>query len=281
MLTFDRFLLPFSVTRQSFAFRDAFNQAPVSPTVVYDPVTLTVTISSPSPGQPWLLENQPYKVILPVPKDDTDLNGLRAIDGATLGRTVVLEFFTKFAKRPFSSTHPGTDPRNGGVLEKDGPTRLGYCDVQPIFLGSCSGKGSCHVAPDANDGGLYPPMGMLLTTPAGIRNTAIGRASEEMNRTASSQPLAPGKRFGENMPIIDPGNPGGSYLIYKVLAHGQSTSPAISDDEATRLLSRIAGTAMPTAVGDRPAGPLGFDDAEKISTWIAQGARIEDECPSR
>ncbi len=284
-LTFDRLLLPLSVTRQSVAFRDAFNQAPVSPVVIYDPVSLTVTISSPSPDQPWLLPNQPYKVILTVPKDVNDMGGLRAIDNATLDHPYVIEFFTtsdpqRPPQRPIARTT--SDPTDRAKLVKDrapaGP--LGYCDVQPIFLTSCGVGGHCHNATDQNPTGDFPPMGMLLTTAEGIRNTAIGRASEEMNRGASSAPLAPGRRFGENMPIIDPGNPGGSYLIYKLLAHGPATSPAISDDEAALLLWRIAGQAMPPSVIDgKQKPPLALEQAETISKWIAQGARVDvDDC---
>jgi hypothetical protein len=281
VLTFDRPLLPFSVTRQSLALRDAFNQAPLSPIVIYDPVTLTVTISNPSPGQSWLLEDQPYKVILPVPKDANDIGGLRAIDNATLDHTYVVEFFTGGVPRAFTPDVP--KDRDNGALDRPAPFRPTYCgDVRPIFDSHCGTAGGCHNATDKDDAGAYPPMGMLLTTDVGIRNTAIGRVSEQMNRAASSSPLAPGKRFGENMPIIDPGNPGNSYLVYKFLAHGPATSPAITDDEAARLRSLIAGQAMPPPFIFRPSesnnlsSPLNVDDAKTIATWIAQGAAVND-----
>lgn len=272
MLAFDRLLSPFTITRQSVAFRDAFNQAPVSPIVIYNPVARTVTVSSPSPDQPWMLENQVYKIILPVPKDSSDIGGLRAIDGATLEKTVVFEFLTTKAAGP-----------------KVVP-RVSCNDVLPIFqdrLRGCNALNACHGAPDEND--ASPPMGMILTTGSGLRNTAIGRPSEQMNRGASARVSPPARVFGADIAIIQPGNPGSSMLMYKVLAWGEPTAGTLkdmhvplTDDETTRLRDLIGGQPMPPPIlsdtlrdGSRH---LSYDDASLIAAWIAQGAKTDD-CP--
>jgi hypothetical protein len=112
------------------------------------------------------------------------------------------------------------------------------------------------------------------------------------------------------MPIIDPGNPGDSYLIYKLLlpdedgsipdaggasisytpcASGSVTPPFdygpggfASADEAARLTAHVQGRRMPW--GDFQAGggvdvhatPLTLDEIERIRLWIAQGAQVDD-----
>lgn len=295
VFSFDRLLSPYTVTRQSLALRDAFNQAPISPIVVYDPIARTVTVSSPSPGRPWLLENQPYKIILPIPKDANDVGGLRAIDGATLDRVYVVELITTRAQQRPLDDALRADPADRSLLAKSSadagisaPRALDYCDdVMPIMRTSCSALGTCHSAPDQSVDGGAPPMGLVLTTPAGIRNTAIGRASEQLDRGASSRSAPPGKTFGANMAIIEPGDPGSSYLIYKLLSWGEppnaSADPLhvpLASDDVSRLRNRIEGQPMPPpAVLDKSSKvqPLSYDQAEVISAWIAQGAKT-DEC---
>jgi hypothetical protein len=112
------------------------------------------------------------------------------------------------------------------------------------------------------------------------------------------------------MPIIDPGDPAHSYMIYKLLmpdANGApdgtgagfsyATSPGCapraapfdygpnpnlaSPDEATRLAQFVHGRRMPW--GDPTQGntftntggtPLTLDELERISVWILQGAPV-------
>ncbi len=261
VFAFDRLLNPATITRQSFSLRDAFGQAPSSPIVVYDPVARTVTLSNASRGAAWLLENQPYRVVLGVPKDGADLGGVRAIDGATLENPVIVEFLTT---------------RAAGVTAT--PT-VSYCaDVAPKFK-ACAG---CHDAAGPDAGAPY--MGLAMTTEDGLRASAIGRVARQLTTGARAGVQPPGAAFAVNMPIIDPGNPGNSYLIYKLLSGGEPDNPdaagdpaaalhaPLAPDEAARLREQIIGAPMPVN-----APRLSFGELELVRAWIAQGAKLD--CP--
>lgn len=270
-ISFDRYLNPLTVTRQAFALRDAFNQAPVNPTVAYDPVRRVVTLSNPSEGKPWLIVGQPYKVIVSAPASPDDL-ALRSIDGSGLTKTVVLGFFAA--------------PARGRAKD---PV-MSFCrDVFPI-LKSCN---ECHAAPV---GERRPWAGLVLDSPAGIDATAKNRVSQATNTGARSVGAPPGPIFGIDMPIIDPGNPGNSFLLYKLLLKAPSgpwtvtpcgtagvvplwdiATPTRGDAEGANLANVIPGRAMPLVEG-RSVDDLELD---RLRLWIAQGAPVEScgTCP--
>jgi len=279
-IAFDRFLNSLWVNRQSVALRDESGGAPDPPIIQYDPVTRVVTLSNPNPGQPWLQVNQFYEIFFPTPEEAGDF-GLRAIDGATMDP----------ATRPigFMVTGPAGVPA---------PPKIDFCaDVMPIFRVPIPVQGStapqrgacadCHNA--SPDAGL---MGLVLDSEDGIGRTAIGVVASEANGTAlASQPLAPQNVFPAGMPILDPGNPGDSFLMYKLLAYGDAASAGpipytacrpttppfdygpgalATADEAQRLGDRV-GTRMPWL-----RSPLTIDELERIRLWITQGAEVDD-----
>lgn len=266
-ISFDRYLNPLTVTRQAFALRDAFNQAPVNPTVAYDPVRRVVTLSNPSEGKPWLIVGQPYKVIISAAASPDDL-ALRSIDGSGLTKTVVLGFFAAPARgRP-------KDPV------------MSFCrDVFPI-LESCN---QCHFPAEA---GGKPWAGLDLFTESGIERTAKNRVSQATNTGARSTGAPPGPIFGIDMPIIDPGNPGNSFLIYKLLLRAPEersttciTPPQVvpnwdvatlprDDDEADNLANVIPGRAMPPFTAKDPRA-VSDAQLERLRLWIQQGATVE------
>jgi len=296
VLSFDRMLLPLTVVRQSFFIVDAFNVA-LSPTVQYDPVNRVVTLGNPSPnGSEWLKRNQPYKLVLTVPSGDEDTNGVRAIDRAPLDPASerVIAFFV--------------DTAPAGV--QTAPS-MNFCnDVLPIFQNHCSAS-QCHGAPTTTppssrfpDGKTRPAAGLVLETTAGLEATAINRVAEGSNTGPRTVPRPPGHVFGFDVPLVEPGDPGNSWLLYKLLiappppagtAPSQrlkcdgtpGTAPhapfqpavayaSLADDERARLSDFITGNVMPY-----PANPgstdrgenLSLDELQRISTWIAQGAR--------
>lgn len=257
VLSFDRFLAPFTVTRQSVAFRDEFGNPPASPLVIYDPVARTVTLRNPNHDltQPWLTPNVPYKIVLGVPKSESDIGGLRAIDGATLDAPVQLAFFATAA---------------AGRAPEPTPT----CnDVLRITANEDTGCVGCHAPAQG------PIAGLWLTSGPGLRATAIGRASQEMSSGALTSAAAEGQLFGVNMPIIAPNDPGNSYVIYKLMSHGEPPNAPtdahvpLTDDETARLRDRIVGQPMPA---QKP--PLTYEQVETIRAWIAAGADTSD-CP--
>lgn len=303
-IAFDRYLSPLSVNRQGVGLRDLFGGAPASPIIQYDPVTRVVTLSNPNPGQPWLDVGKSYEVVFPIATEEAGSFGVRAIDNATMD--------------------PATQPLGFVIAPPTGnppsaPT-IDFCrDVFPLFAatntvtpnvgGRCTNV-ACHGIGNA-DNPYTAATGLVLSIAEGIRHTAIGVAASEATTGAPSTPLAPQFVFPAGMPIIDPGNPGDSFLIYKLLlpdedgsvpdaggasipytSCGPITPPFdygpgasfASADEATRLAAHVPGRRMPW--GDFDAGtidthatPLTLDEIERIRLWIAQGASVVD-CPS-
>jgi hypothetical protein len=138
----------------------------------------------------------------------------------------------------------------------------------------------------------------------------VGRVAQGSNTGNASAPAPPGLVFGVDMAIIAPGDPGNSWLIYKLLmaeppacssttyadagsgcyqgAPGAATNryplvtPAwspISDDERATLANYIPGREMPypadpTAPLDQATTPLTADELDTVGAWIQQGASI-------
>lgn len=152
-----------------------------------------------------------------------------------------------------------------------------------VSLSSCAFSG-CHAPTlDGTTGSLLvgAAMGMELT-PEGLYATAINRVARQTQQgERASLPDKNPLRFGRAMPIIDAaaadaagGNPGNSYLLYK-LAVGRSAigEAAVDPAEIDRLrASVVAGMPMP------PSSNLRDIDLKAIAEWIAQGAPVP-ACP--
>ncbi len=127
------------------------------------------------------------------------------------------------------------------------------------------------------------PLGLDLSSPGAIAATAIG-ATSHLSQTGEAATLADlsGSRFGRAMPLIDPSNPGNSYLIYKLLINGRNFADEQRVPQLTEELERlragaIAGLPMPGATGpdsNRLAsdGQASQAHLQLISDWIAAGA---------
>jgi len=277
-IAFDRYLLPFSVNRQAVFILDGARQplpSDLLPIVQYDPVARTVTLRAPK--QPWLTEGQPYHLVFPVAEGDG--GGIRAIDRAPL-----------FSGQPLDYAFT-VGPPSGLVLEP----QVTFCrDVLPIFSAKCS-------IPTCHGSGDRAAAGLVLDTTVGVLNTAVGRLSQAANTGASTTPKDPGPVFGVDMPLIQPGNPGNSWLLYKVelapqptfsgavprfaCTAGQRERPAVfsytplapqaqraaDDIERSILSDLILGREMPFPVSGTPTysdSPLTFDERQKIRIWI-------------
>lgn len=299
-IAFDRMLLPASVTRQAFLLGDANNVA-LEPVVTYDPVRRIVTLSNPDPGGgSWLTPGLSYKLILTTPQTSPDhVSGARAIDGAILdaASTGEVGFMASAAA-------------NAGGID----AKMSFCnDVLPIFQARCS-AGQCHGAPTIQppserfpDGHTVPAAGLLLETSQGVLATAIGRVAQGSNTGATAGAGGPPyPKFGIDVPIIDPGDPGNSWVMYKLLlaprptvdggildgtncggvAVPPTTGPSpltawveMSDDERARLSNYVLGNQMPypPAPGkDDRSQNLTLDELERIRAWIAEGATVDD-----
>ncbi|MGH7279905.1 MAG: hypothetical protein ACRELY_00140 [Polyangiaceae bacterium] len=299
-IAFDRVLLTASVTRQAFLLGDANNVA-INPVVTYDPVRRIVTLSNPAPaGGSWLTPGLSYKLILTTPGTSQDhLSGARAIDGAVLDSASAVE--TGFM---------AAAPANAGPID----AKMSFCnDVLPIFQARCS-AGQCHGAPTIQppserfpDGHTVPAAGLLLETSQGVLATAIGRVAQGSNTGATAGAGGPPyPKFGIDLPLIDPGDPANSWLMYKVLLAPLPTADAgvltnpncgdnpppptaepapatqfmdLSDDERARLENYVLGSQMPYPPSpgrDDRSQNLTEDELERVRAWIAEGATVND-----
>lgn len=270
------------MNRQSLGLVDSARMplAPdLAPVVVYDPIARTVTLLPPK--QPWLAEGQTYTLVLGIPDGDEDQGGVRAIDRAKL-----------FAdqKREIAFL---VGPKTNVPIE---PTVTLCRDVLPIFTAKCN-------LPTCHGNGDSAAASLVLDTSAGIGATAIGRIAQGSNTGGRSSGAPSGSRlFGVDMPIIDPGNPGNSWLMYKIdLARQPTLTQAVPNfactaglleteqkfafaplapgaqrnaDEIERsiLSDFILGREMPFpsagAGGSYDTEPLTFDEREKVRIWI-------------
>jgi len=285
-LAFDRLLNPLAVTRQTFVLQDLFGNFLV-PTPSYDPVSRVVRLCLQSSAA--LLADQSYELTILPPTGPTDTAGFRAIDGAGLDPSVntVIEFPVVNG-----AAYVGSDACNGA-------TPVDFCSqVLPIFASKCGGS-NCH-------GGNLPAAGLLMATAQGIQATAVGRVAQGSNTGNAAQAVPPGLIFGVDMPIITPGAPGSSWLMYKLLLAEPpacSSTPGtscdagaagvednryplvtpewtlLSDSERATLANYIQGREMPypadpSAPLDSATSPLTGDELDTVSLWIQQGAGI-------
>ena len=285
-LAFDRLLDPQSVTRQTFVLQDLFGNF-FAPSPSYDPVARVVRLCL--TNSPALQADQTYRITIVPPSGPADPAGFRAIDGAGLDPSVdpVIEF--PVVNGP---AYKGSDACNGA-------TGVSFCSqVLPIFASKCGGS-SCH-------GGALPAAGLLMTTAQGIQATAVGRVAQGSNTGDQARQAPAGIGFGVDMPVIAPGDPGQSWLIYKLLLAVPPTcsstpniacdagAPGVENnvyptvtpawsllgaDERATLSSYVSGREMPYPVDpsaslDSASSPLTGDELETVSTWIRQGAGI-------
>jgi hypothetical protein len=311
-LAFDRLLLPYSVTRQTFVLRDLLGNF-LSPAVLYDPVSRVVRICPMAPLAP----DQSYHIDIVSPQSPTDANGVRAIDGATLdpSTTTSIDFpvvsgpaYVGFDACPAGApldAGAGGDAGNAGAPMRVTEPNVDFCkQVMPIFNGKCGGS-SCH-------GGSAPAAGLWLTDPQGVAATAVGRPAQGANTGPAAKSEPPGRLFGVDMPIVNPndpstatGSPADSWLIYKLLlavppacsstpgaAPCDASAPAVhqpfvsaawqplSDSERTTLGTFVQGREMPfptdpSAAPGSAAEPLTLDEMETVSWWIVEGAPVK------
>ena len=309
VLSFNRFLDPNTVSRQSIALDDSSGNSVMAPLLAYDPVTLTVTLSNPTPGAAWLTVGQQYRVIIGVPSYEGGPGapfGLQAIDGATLAAPLTQTFTAGAAAMPPAS----------------GPPTIEFCrDIfTPIFAYSC-GYSGCHgpghlEAGQSIDGGSgYARLGLDLSSPQGVLATALNQVADESNTgplaSVASQTI--GGVWGVNMPIIAPGQPGNSWMMYKTLlatpagpdaeadpfyvdsgiadaadpgpvhsTYGLGLVSPVTASEKVILANYVLGNQMPFPGPSQPdpsVGSLTQGDIERLSLWIAQGAVTPATCP--
>lgn len=316
-LRFNRFLNPSTVVRQSVCLQASASTvtdltACVTPVFLepsYDPVRREVTLRL-EPGK-RLEPDVLYRLTLygatsdePCSGDTPKGCGLRAFDGAPLEAQLAFDLRTvaddppgdgddlePVLDDPFCARTSCTKPCDAaheacedGCGDDDAcedgcdaarsacrdacPTR----DVVSVLEESC-GSGACH--------GGERAAGLSLDDEAGIAS-AVGRvANQTQTGELAWQAEQSPSSLGRAMPIIDPGNPGNSYLLYKVLLNRSIPAAALAPaDELERLRGTVVvGNPMPIEqYPDDPSTPehegsgLSIEELDLVRRWIAAGA---------
>ncbi len=259
-LVFDRYLDPRTVARQAVCLRSDPNpvesaedcEGGILLNVTYDPAGRVVTYYV-DPGQtPSLLPAATH--YLTVYGAQSEGGGFRAFDGARLEER--RELF-------FQVVDPGgLEPQLPPVVDD------ATCEQTATSFGVCA---SCHIrrpeaTPDAPAN--EPPAGLELDSleralATGTRAAHGGSVGATGNQLGAKTP----DKLGAGMPVLSPGDPGNSYLVYKMLAATEVDAATLAPGETERLRQGlITGMPMPpdNVRENRP------DEAtvRQITTWI-------------
>lgn len=238
---------------------------------VYDPLERVVTYApeGTTNWEPGLL----YEVVIYVPKEGVSDSGFLAYDGAPLARdgALPLEYVFKTARADPAPTPP---PKAAPTCA----TALGIFDS-----GGCL---QCHISIG------NPPMGLALESGASLQSTAIARVAHETDTGGvAGQILVEAARFGVGMPIIAPGDPANSYLLYKVFenpgnygADGCSTTHTVALPEgqclppSTAEIARMQAWFLQADPMPPPpfSGSLSTGELRALQDFIRAGASLSD-----
>ncbi|WP_437746385.1 hypothetical protein WME73_16330 [Sorangium sp. So ce302] len=315
VLKFDRYLLPSSVsatvgaesvcvsgdlaTVQTYA--DCVNPIALAPT--YNPVQREVIFRQ-IEGMPGLVPGTRYALTVFKPADEAALSGIRAFDGASLGGNTRIEFSVAATNPP--QAMPERPPSGDFYCQRDLECVAEMCADDPVcsvcvkgaayFLSTCVG---CHFDGSAAAGLNLNLGGPMFNRIDALLDTAIGRTAHQtqMGEKAHMGEASP-ERFGRAMPLIDPGNPGNSYLLYKILIGQSASDPSLSADAAEKLRQEterlqaafVVGMPMPPPPSNpvfwfHPQSPETPDDPDVtpyvdgidiLSAWILNGAAPRD-----
>jgi hypothetical protein len=262
-LRFDRYLDPATVNRQAIR---VFTGGPGSGVglppfdVRYDPVERVVEFQMPS-GDAYV-SHALYRLQLVVP-DEPGAAGIRAFDGAPLAEGDVplrVSFFT--------AQGPG-EVRTRTALSCD--EVLEHVLGDPA-AGGCS-SAECHRGVGSSLGAA--PEGLWLDSRANLRQSAIGRVAHETEfGDSAGVTTQKSPRFGVQMPIIDPKNPGNSYLLYKLLRQPKNFEPCPEDAS-----SELCNGLDDPCVSDYPVLPLAegeclepsAEESARLREWFVRG----------
>lgn len=267
-LRFDRFLNPVSATRQAIRVYPG-NPAlgpPFTYDVVYDPVERVVEYRVP-PGASYK-PGTVYEAELLVADAPND-PGIRAVDGAPLGRAdLPLRVSFRTADAPVELEAPPAPPSCADV-------------VQQVFgkLGQCAGQ-ECHRRGDnallgSGDELGDAPHQLWLDSPGRFALSAISRVARQTDlgdfSGGPSTPQSP--RFGVRMALIEPGSPGGSYLMYKLFLDPRNFEPC-PPDAAALCAGAVDPPAsshafLPLASGESLAPAP--EELERLREWFVRG----------
>jgi hypothetical protein len=229
---------------------------------------------------------------LELPATDENGFGLRAFDGASIGADgpVPLDFSFRTQDGPPPEVASDPIPACREVL---GVFRRGGCSSAICHQSATSPGCPVGYARTGSEPCVgIPRMGLDLTSAEGLVRTAMSKVAHQTDTEANAGvPTETPPRFGLAMPIIDPGRPDNSYLVYKMVVSRASYGPdpcggsayqvglgglclAGSAAETDRLRDWfVRGEPMPPAAG---SFLLGAADLRLVERWIVGGAKTDD-----
>lgn len=285
-LRFDRYLAPATAIRQSIKLYTGSEDLGLFVQPEYDLVERVLVYRLPAgahfePGVRYTVELLSAR--------EADDFGFRAFDGAPLGEgPVPLKFDFRTREEEPPEAPPVAPPPTcaDALAEFKAAGCAGQACHNPAGTPGVCPPGEGKVSDD--DCVAVPRMGLDLSSPAGLFATAIARVAHQADTGAKTGvPLANPPRVGVAMPVIDPGRPETSYLLYKLLrksrnfentaigctsihrvALPEGVCPQPSADESARLREWfVRGEPMPLAENQA--------DLRLIQRWIRSGAK----CP--
>jgi hypothetical protein len=287
----DRLLLPESANRQSVCLQPLLDNvnSPAGCALgiylapAYDPIRREVTLRL-TPDAAPLMPQTRYALTLYASLNPGD-PGLLSFDG--IGLSAPFQVEVGVLDNPPDALPPWNLPAGGDHFCSAPAPGSGSPattrSVQQILLLGC-GYNSCH-GPD------HAAEGLQLDSPEHLVGTAIGHVAHETLTGEIDVPQAAALRFGQSMALIDPGEPGSSYLLYKLLARrdlalevpfAPAADPTADPPEVARLRNELV-VGLPMAPDSPPPNatavtPLQPGDAEWLSEWILEGAKTP-ACP--
>lgn len=248
ILRFDRYLRPSTAVRQSIV---VYTGSPVNGIGFlrpeYDVVERVVVYRLTAPLEPGTL----YTLELLTP-GDTSPFGFQAFDGGRLEPRVLplkFNFFTRRSREPSERVPLEPVPSCERVVE--------------ILRQAGCAAAHCHA-------GERGSMGLRLESPSAFAGTAIGQVAHQTEiGPDANTPLRNPDRFGLGMPVVDPGQPGNSYLFYKMM--GAEQSFWLEPDEPAWCATRY-----PVALGPSCLKPP-WSEVARLREWFLRGEPMPPE----
>jgi hypothetical protein len=258
---FDRWLLPSTATRQSIqlSVAEATSAEFMQPT--YELLTRTVTYSDAAGLEQGLV----YVLALADSETQTSGWGFASYDARSLDRKTVPDSIVFRT----AEADPVYDPTPS-------PPRLCRDALAAFSKAGCTAA-HCHRTSDTE----LPCANLRLDQKSGL-TTAIRRVAIATDRAGNSGTMSElPARFGMNMPVIEPGEPAMSFLLYRMLFGRDAYRNASGQFEvappSTKELS--FATTWFGATGPMPPPSVGFPKdvspvelTRVIETWIRDGA---------
>ena len=195
-----------------------------------------------------------YTVQIPVPTEEEDSDGLRALDKAPLAPGPVpleFNFMTGETREPARQT---PDVQTCEFI------------VETIFQTAGCASENCHHPGDLDRGRL----GMDLYTQAGLVATAIDQVAHQTDLgPTSGATFENPPRFGTNMPRIGRDAPENSYMLYKLLRDPLNLRPFLTSDSDPCEPDRnpVHNVLLPEGECFAPSQ----EEADRLREWFVRG----------